>query len=287
MKSERTEAREQQILAKLRNRPRLEGQHVTETIYCNVKAWAFARLGASGDIPPTPFDDAALLRMLIGTGMGDVLEQGHVSQIQTISPDTDDVGTIDVWFGDHPVEIKVSYLSTRKDIAEQDHWLQQLGEYVWRSTKRERKTPWGELWIVHLLGDHGAKQCPVHGRPESVVKRKHPDTDRPRLVCPECYEFLADGDRETALRCHRLEWTWDELSSLHSIHAWRQGQLQQDILHTAYQPSTPPPIRWGYDFECRGCPVKERVGCPGRQPDDTLEEDLLTSIQNLQEVSNG
>jgi len=89
------------------------------------------------------------------------------------------------------------------------------------------------------------------------------------------------------LRCHRIEWTWEELNSLHSIHAWRQEQLQQDILNTDYQPGNPPPIRWGFDFECKGCPVKERIGCPGRESDDTLEEDLIMSIQQLQEVSNG
>lgn len=291
MQVSRHESREQQILARLRNRPRLIGQHVTETIYCNVRAWGYARLGAAGDIPPTPFDDAALLRMLIGTGMGQVIEEGHVSQVETIAPDTEDVGTVDVLLRGRPCEIKVTYLSTRKDIQQQQHWLEQIGEYVWRATPRD-KQPIGELWIVHLLGDHGAKQCPTHGRPvydEGVkpLKEKHPDTGALRMICPECREFLQDGDRDTTIRCHRLEWTWDELDALHSMHAWRQQQLQDDIVSREYAIGNPPPIKWGYQpqFECKGCAIKEQIGCPGLDGIDDLEAQLEGSILELQEAT--
>ena len=288
MRAERLESREQEVMAHLRDRPRLEGQHVTETIYCNVKAWGFARLAASADIPPTPFDDSALLRMLMGTALGSVLEEGHVSQIETISPDTQDVGTIDVWLRDHPVEIKVTYLSMAKDIMRQEHWLEQLGEYVYRSTDPKRATPYGELWVVHLLGDHGRKRCIDHGVPlyadgVKPLKEKHPDTGAARMICPDCREFLEDGDRNTSLRCHRIEWTWDELATLHAKHAWRQEQLQANILNLNYQPGNPPPVQWGYAFECGGCPVKERIGCAGMDGTD-LEAQLEGSILELQEA---
>ncbi len=291
MKITRFEAREQQILAKLRSRPRLEGQHVTDTIYCNVKSWGWARLGAaSGDVPQ--FDDATLLRFLMGHGMAGVLEEGEVSQIESIAPDSSDVGTLDVWLRDHPAEIKVTYVSMNKDVGEQDHWLQQLGEYTWRTTKRDRKQPWGELWLVHLLGDHGRKACPEHGVPiippgTSIKDRpraEHPDTGSKRLICPECSEFLEDGERETTLRCHRIDWTWEELDSLHSIHVWRQTRLQDNIEDADYGIGNPPPIEWGFDFECKGCPVKERIGCPGRGESIDLADALEGSILQLEEA---
>ena len=58
-------------------------------------------------------------------------------------------------------------------------------------------------------------------------KRKNPETNRPNLACPVdgCWVFLEAGDRRKALRCHRIDFTWEELDSLHSIHAWRQEQL--------------------------------------------------------------
>jgi hypothetical protein len=288
MRTERLPSREREIMETLRQRPRLEGQHVTDVIYCNRKAWLFARLQASAVIPPTPYEDATLLRMLIGSGMGQVLEAGRVSQIQTISPDTEDVGTVDVWLRDHPAEIKVTYLSTSRNIMDQAHWLEQVGEYTCRSTKRER-SPWAELWVVHLLGDHGKKLCPEHGVPEEAVKAKHPETGRPRLVCPECGEFLADGNRDTTLRCYRIEWTWDELEALHDTHAWRQGQLQRDIMDPQYGLGNLPPVRWGYQaaFECKGCPFMGRE-CPGVE--SSLEQQLEASLRargvSIEEIFN-
>ena len=281
MKITRLMSREEYIFKKLRNRPRLEGRHVTDTIYCNVKAWGWARLGAAGNAPE--FDDATLLRFLMGHGMEAVLAEGEVSQIETISPDSSDVGTVDVWLRDHPAEIKVTSVSTMRDIGEMDHWMQQLGEYVYRSTKRERN-PWGELWVVHLMGDQGKKTCPEHGVPDEVVKMKHPDTCRARLACPKCKQFLSEGSRETALRCHRIDWTWEELDALHKIHKWRQELLQNDIEDAQYAIGNPPPIVYGYDFECPSCPVKELIGCPGRGAADDLEEKLAGSIMELQEV---
>lgn len=289
MNISRMEPRERAILDRLRARPRLEGLHVTDTIYCNVKAWGHARLGALGESPP--FDDATLLRFLMGHGMAHVLEAGEMRQVETIAPDTEDVGTIDLWLRDHPVEIKVTSASVRRDMASQTHWLEQLGEYAWRAIAREKARPWGELWAVHLLGDWGKKFCPKHGIPETEFKRKHPDTGRPRLACPVdgCWDFLAEGSRETMLRCWRVEWTWGELDALHSTHAWRQQQLQDDIADSGYSLSNPPPIRWGYqqEFECRTCPFRQREDgggwCPGAQETDELEAQLQGSIMALEQ----
>jgi hypothetical protein len=289
MKVTRHEPREQQIFAKMRSSPPLEGQHVTEAIYCNVKTWGRKRLAAAGHELPD-FDEATLLRFLMGHGMAQVLEEGEMRQIQAIAPDTEDVGTIDVWLRDHPVEIKVTSASVRRDIGSMDHWIQQLGEYVWRSTSRDKKTPWGELWIVYLLGDHGQKICTEHGTPKvapntPVTKRpraRHPETESLRLICPDCSEFLAAGTRETMLRCFRLDWTWEELNSLHAIHAQRQRELQDDLGNAEYGIGNPPLIRHGYDFECPSCPVKDAIGCPGRGVPDDLEAQLKGSILEMQ-----
>jgi len=284
MEIRRNEAREAEIIAKLASRPRLEGQHLTDAIYCNVKAWAQARLMAKGE--PPAFDEPTLLRFLIGLGMEAVLSEGRVSQIQTVTPDDDSVGTIDVWWRGRAIEIKVTWSSTRKGIGEMDHWTTQLGGYVARQLKDGDKTGVGELWIVHLAGDHGKKFCPDHGVPETEFKRKHPDTNRARLACPVegCWDFLAEGSREPALRCHELRWSRADLESLHTILTARQAQLQDDIKNPAYQPlGELPPIRHGYDFECPKCVVKDPIGCPGRQPTDDLEDQLEGSILALED----
>ena len=130
----------------------------------------------------------------------------------------------------------------------------------------------------------GKKTCPDHGVPDEQFKMKHPDTGRARLACPECKQFLSEGSRETALRCHRIDWTWEELESLHEIHLMRQDKLQEDIANAKFSIGNPPPIEWGYDFECPSCPVKELIGCPGRGAADDLEEKLAGSIMELQEV---
>lgn len=285
----RLETREQEILDKLRNRPRLEGLHSTDCIYCNIKAWAAARLAAVGEI--IQYDEETLLNFLAGSGIASIIEEGHVHQIEAIAPDVADVGTLDIWWRDHPCEIKVSQMSTLRDVLTMEHWMEQLGEYVWRTFPRDRKRdPWGELWILHLLGDHGKKRCPEHGVPqyedgEQPFKRRYPDTNRDRLCCPidGCWVFLEDGQRRKTLRCHRIDFTWEELDSLHAIHAWRQPQLQDDIKNPDYAIGNLPPIRWGYQaaFECASCWAKEKIGCPGVEGVDDLEAELAGSIVEL------
>lgn len=288
----RIEAREGEIVDKLASRPRLEGKHLTDAVYCNVKAFGQARLSARGD--PPKHDRATLLRFLIGLGMEHILSEGRISQIETITLDDDSVGTIDVFWKGRCIEIKASQISTRKDIGEMDHWLTQLGGYVARQVLPAGKsTGTGELWIVHLEGDHGKKFCPEHGVPDRQLRRKHDETGAQRLICPECLEqtgaieFLAAGDRDMALRCHEIRWTRAELESLHSILTTRQADIEADIKNPAYQPlGKLPPIRHGYDFECLKCVVKDALGCPGRQPnaEQELEDSLLAAGKSIEEI---
>lgn len=282
----RFEEREEQIYARLRERPGLEGYHVTYGIYCNVKSWHSLR---NPDAEPE-FDESTLLRFLMAHGMAAVLEEGQVSQIQAVTPEDNSVGTLDIWWRNHPVEIKVSYVSVNKPISEMEHWLLQVAEYAARAVRPDTKRPWGELWIVHLLGDHGRKFCPEHGVPPmpesgSVKDRpraEHPDTGALRLVCPECGEFLVEGQRDTLLRCHRIEWTRDELDAIHSMLSWRQQQLRDDVENAEYGEGQPPPIRWGYPFECERCPIKERYNCPTMHSGQDLTDALEGSILQLE-----
>ncbi len=281
MEIRRLEEREQEVLAKLRSKPRLEGQHLTDAIYCNVKAWGLARLAMAGE-EIVRFDDGTLLRFLTGLGMERILSEGEMSQLQTISEADDSVGTIDIWMGTYPVEIKVTWQSSRKDVGENDHWLLQLGGYAARNLRDGQESMKGELWVVHLGGDHGKKFCPEHGIPEEEFKRKHPDTNRQRLACPECWEFLADGNREPCLRVHEVRWKREDLNSLHQIITWRLERLMEQIKDAQHQMSNPPEPEWGYDFECAKCPVRERIGCPGRESTEELEENLQGSIHELE-----
>jgi hypothetical protein len=271
----RLEAREAEIIAAVANRPSLEGHHLTDGVYCNTKA--VIRRVHGGDV--FPFKQATLLRFLIAHGMAYVLEEGRVSQVQTISADSDSIGTIDVWYKGRPVEIKVTLVSTRKDLMSQDHWLEQLGGYAYRNMG-DRKVMRGELWSVHLLGDHGKKFCGTHGVPDEEFKRKHPDTNRARLACPECWEFLLDGQRETTLRCHEVCWQRDELLSLGRIQAWREEDLHRQEAEYRATGILPPP-QWGFSFECEDCPAKEAFGCPGREDTADLEAELAGSIVEL------
>lgn len=285
MQVQRIEQREQEIMAKLRSRPRLEGQHLTDAIYCNVKAWGFARLSAAGQ--EVPHDDATLLRFLRGTWREAVLSEGEMTQMQTISADDESVGTIDIWRG-FVVESKSSEYSVNKDVAEIDHWMTQIGGYVARNLKDGAKTAKGELWVINEHGDHGKKFCPEHGYPEKQLRRKYEETSGMRAICSECLErdgveqFLADGNRDPTLRCYEIRWTREELESLHKILTWRLAQLKEDIENPAYAIGNPPEQRHGYEFECKGCPVGERIGCAGRDVDD-LEEQLQGSVSELEE----
>jgi len=279
--------REQEILDKMRARPRLEGRHMTDSIVCNIKSWAQARLGAVGEA--AQHSDGTLIRFLTGLGMEYVLMEGHDSQVQTLSANDDSVGTIDIWKG-YPVEVKVTWQSSRRPVEDNDHWLLQLAGYAARNLKDDQKTMRGELWVVHLSGDYGVKRCPNgHERDEVDYKRKHEESGRPRLACRECDEFLIDGDREPCIRCHEVRWTRAELESLHAILTDRLAQLKDDIENADYAFGAVPPVRWGYqrEFECNGCPVKERIGCPGidgMDGMDDLEGKLKGSILERMEV---
>ncbi len=290
MKIRHREDREQEIMAKLRSRPRLEGRHLTDSIYCNVKAWAFARLAAAGE--EVHFDDGTLLRMERGNLRGAFLEEGQMSQVPTISRDDDSVGTIDVWRG-FVVEAKSTEISVNRDVAEMDHWVTQLGGYVARNIRDGAKTARGELWIIHERGDHGKKRCIEHGYPERDVTAVWEETGKKRKICPTCRDengevrFLEDGNRDPVLRCWELTWTREELASLHEILTARQADLKADIENTEYQPGNPPPIRHGYDFECEKCPVKERIGCPGRgnNLEQQLEDSLMATGKSIEEIT--
>jgi len=277
--------REQEIMEKLRSEPRLEGQHLTDAIYCNVKSWGYARLAAAGK--SIPHDDGTLLRFLRGNLREALMSKDEMTQMETMTPDDESVGTVDIWRG-FVVETKSTEMSVNKDVATVDHWMMQLGGYVARNIRDGAKTAKSELWVIFERGDHGKKFCPEHGYPEKQLRRKYEPTGGSRAICPECLErdgavvFLSDGDREPTLRCYEVIWSREELASIHKIITARLADLKSDIESPEYGIGNPPPIRYGYDFECEKCPVQAAIGCPGRDVED-LEEALQGSVINLEE----
>ena len=264
---------------------RREGKHLTDSVMCNIKGFAAARLTAAGLDLPKP-NAGALIRMAIGIGLGQVIEEGHVAQIQTISADDDSIGTIDIWWRRRVVEIKVTWQSSNKRPEDNAHWLEQTGGYVARNLAAAAGMGKAEFWVVHLGGDGGAMYCPAHGRPENKVTRLNEGTGRQRMVCPECREFLVPGNREPEIRCWEKTWPAEELRSLHAIQTARQAELAEDIANPAYQIGGElPPIRWGLqaEFECKGCIFKERIGCPGVGEANDLADALEGSINVVQE----
>lgn len=292
MQLERIEKREQWLLSCLQKKAetRLAGRHVTDGIWCNIKSFGAARLHMAGH--DVPFDRGAIIRICTGIGLGHVIEEGHISQIEAITTADDSVGTVDVYWQGHPNEIKVTWQSSRKTPVDNPYWLEQLGDYMYRTMPEHAATAYGEFWVVHLGGDQGKKLCLEHGVPDERVFAKHPDTGSRRLICPACREFLADGDREPDIRC----WGWHEsratVKAYHDTHIARLAQLEQDISNAEFQVggdgSRLPPVRWGYqEIECKNCRVKERIACPGFDNTTDLADALEGSILDLQEATSG
>ncbi len=141
----------QSLAAKMGRR---EGKHLTDAVFCNVKAWGNARLGMAGYDLPKP-DQASIIRMAIGIGLGDVIEEGHHHQVTTLSADDSSTGTIDVWYKGRVCEIKATWKSSNSTPEDSPHWMEQVAGYAARNLG-DRKTATAELWIVHLGGDAGA-----------------------------------------------------------------------------------------------------------------------------------
>ncbi len=260
------------------------GKHLTDSVYCNIKAWAAARLGAAGHELPR-HDPGSIVRMAIGVGLGDVIEQGHMHQMTVGSADDDSVGTIDILYKGKVVEIKCTWQSSNKSPDESAHWMEQTGGYAARWMKPDAKFVTAEFWVIHLGGDGGAMYCPNgHDRPDNPPRRIKEGTGRMRMYCDECGTFYVAGNREPEVRCWEKTWPAEELRSLHQIQTQRQAQLDRDIKNPEYQIGGElPPVRWGFqEFECKGCTIKERIGCGGIEGQQDLEAQLSGSILELQ-----
>lgn len=287
MKSERREDLEQKEIERWRARlsERREGKHNTDNIGCNVQKVGLARLGMLGK--QIVYDEQSVLRMMEGIWIGEGIEAGYMSQIPAISEDMEGVTTLDI-YTTMPEEIKVTSRSSRGDPTERERWMIQLGEQAYRVARPEAKNIRGRLRIWYRRADYQKMHCPDHGvPPDDGPKEKHPDTGRMRKICPECRDWLTSSNDTIHYRVYEVVWPREELASMHAILAWREKALDAQIIDVRYQPGNPPPIMWGYPDECATCAVKEWWQCPTMTPGDapdTLEEDLLASIQNLQEA---
>ena len=217
---------------------------------------------------------------------------GEMTQMKTLSAVDagESVGTVDLWRG-FVVETKSTDYSVNKHPSELEHYELQLGAYVARAS-RPTATVKGELWIIHESGDHGKMRCPEHGVPEEEKKHKHPETNRPRLICPECLvltgevRFLDKGNREPTLRCWEVRYDREWLESWDNILASRLQQLKADTLDAQYQIGGPlPPQAWGYAWECDTCAYKDRIACPGQEATDQMEAEMKGSRFEVERVS--
>ena len=255
---------------------RREGKHLTDSVYCNIKAWGNARLGMAGYDIPKP-DQASIIRMAVGIGLGDVIEEGHHHQVTTLSADDDSTGTIDVLYKGRVVEIKCTWQSSNKTPEDNPHWLEQTGGYAARNLG-DHKSATAEFWIVHLGGDGGKKYCPEHGRGDEHIMRFYEPTGKQRMACNECMEFLVAGNRNPEVRCWSKTWEREELEALLALQASRQTQLAEDIKNPDYLINGGqhlPPIRWGYqsEFECKGCIIKERFTASSGLADIAIDQE--------------
>jgi hypothetical protein len=284
---------------------RPDGLHLTDAIWCNIASTVKPALAAAGI--GVRYSDATILRFAEGAMWEKALIKGDWRQQHEVgSPDDESTGTIDAvlprtWF---PIEAKTTKRSTLADLP--DSTLTQLGGYAARLMLANEKwvggvTPalegetigWeGRIRTLHKDGDCGKNKCPEHGYPETEVRRLNPETNRQKLCCPVCEEFLA-GDRQPEMRFCKVVWTRDELLSLHKLLAWRLSELRADRIayhvsdYAPMQVTAPlPEWKWGYpQTECAGCEVRELIGCPGREDMDEMESEMTGSIFELERAT--
>lgn len=258
---------------------RLPGLHVTDAIWCNIRAIVKPALLAAGI--EVRYSDAAILRFENGLMWEKALVHGDWRQQgQASSPDDDSVGTFDAvlprsWF---PIEAKTTGGSTEAPLS--DATQMQIGGYAARLMLAHWPVPcdWeGRVRFLHKDGDCGRNKCPEHGYPESEVRRVNPETNRKRLCCPVCQGWLF-GERQAAVRFYKLTWPRDELLSLHGIITYRLGEVKAG--RAEFMLTTPlPPWQWGYPkTECPGCEIRDLVNCPGQEDTDQMEAEMKGSL---------
>ncbi len=258
---------------------RLPGLHVTDAIWCNIRAIVKPALIAAGT--EIRFSDAKILQFETGKLWESVLLKGAWrQQYQIGSPDDDSVGTVDgmlphTWF---PIEVKTTKGSSLAELP--DATLMQVGEYAARCMlKHEAQAEvWhGELRILHLNGDCGKNKCLAHGYPETETRRLNPESNRQKLCCPICEGWLS-GDQKPEERRHALSWTRDELLSLHRIITYRLGEVKVGRKAFSVRDSLP---EWQHGYpktECPDCEIRDLVNCPSQEDTDEMETEMKGSL---------
>ncbi len=263
-----------------RHEQRPDGLHLTDAIWCNIAGTVKPALAAAGI--KVRFSDATILRFNEGAMWEKALIKGDWRQQHEVpSPDDESMGTIDAvlprtWF---PIEAKTTKRSTLAELP--DSTLTQLGGYAARLFLKY--SPYADWWegrirTLHKDGDCGKNKCLEHGYPETETRRLNPETNRQKLCCPECEQFLV-GDRQPEMRFYKVVWTRDELLSLHKLLTERLFilQLSRDNIYKLGGPL--PEWKWGYpQTECAGCEVRELIGCPGREDIDEMESEAVGSL---------
>jgi len=152
----------QEALGRVNARPRAQGLHVSDLIYCLKKAW-YRRNGVAPDMG-TDDDSEAESILALGHGHHAVLQPPAGSEMgfAFLLPSGEQVfGTIDVYWPQSdlwqwPTEIKSTRYSSNKDaVYGTPHYLEQLASYL--LAMRETR---GQLLVWHLLGDYKEHRSP-------------------------------------------------------------------------------------------------------------------------------
>jgi CRISPR/Cas system-associated exonuclease Cas4 (RecB family) len=140
-------------------KPRSEGWHVSDLIYCLRKKW-FARHGFVGQ----PETDELLSIMLLGEGHHGVIEpkgQGEYSAVLSLEG-YDVHATLDIYLPGnelflHPTEIKTTRTSSKKiPTMDSPHYIDQLASYCLAVGDPE-----GLLIVWHIMGDYSQNRNPI------------------------------------------------------------------------------------------------------------------------------
>lgn len=267
-----TAALQERITALMRGGPNRVATHLSDLLYCLLKAWG------KHHVPQDQWrvvddDDDPVFMWLQGLQFESLVSEGQrqrvtaycfkcraVSTVPTVLAGTDEpshcpvcderwlVGTPDYIVNEIIYEAKQTRKSQRRGPQDAPWWLEQIAGYVLMERKRTNAdTYWGRLVVNWIMGDYGEKRKGYRPKP-------------PRSALDV---FIVRFPQEK-------EW-WQ---------AWEEELLRRKAVTEGPEP--PPflnnPDVPRYEWECPSCSVGEALSCPNFVWD---EEDRVRDAQPI------
>lgn len=197
---------------------RTPGAHVSDLVLCLRKS----RARKDGLVPS--FSPSDLLVFAVGHAIQDYIT-GRAPETPLYKDGIS--GNCD-WVDEDgtPWEVKATYASAARNVADNQHYFDQLGSYCYMLGKTK-----AYLAVFYLNGYYD-------------FQRKKPR------------EGAVPGER-AVLKVYEVEWEWAELEAL-----WEELQFRAELMSTARHWEELP-IQYHYTWECDYCPLFKTGECEG------------------------